>query len=160
MLRSLLPLLLLTLLCWLPVTPPAAASIHTYPEAEGRTMVRSLQTLRDSRDRAWQLVFFQRRQPGQVLQTELRLVGFPGLRLSHPQALMVRTGFGQQWQAPDDFGIEPNLTANVGQYDLAQVITALEGSPALELELPEDRLQLTVPPFIVREWQRLTDTPS
>jgi hypothetical protein len=58
--------------------PPAQASLHTYRERPGQVTVRSQQSLRDARDRAWQAVAFKRWQQGQYQGTYLRLVGFPG----------------------------------------------------------------------------------
>ncbi len=66
----------------LAITPPAFASIHKYPETGDRVMFRSVQSLRDNHDKAWQVVLYKRVQSGLVNSFNLRLVGFPGTVLS------------------------------------------------------------------------------
>lgn len=139
---------------------PAIASVHTYPEASGQVMYRSLQSLRDRSDNAWQAVLFKRLKLGQLDCLHLRLVGFPGFtELAHPKPLQITTGTGQVWTAADVFA-ESSLPANVGEYDLLQVMAQLDKDTPLRLSLPlegERVVELVVPPFAVREWRRVFD---
>ncbi len=155
----------LVLCLWLHLTRPVQASIHRYPEADGQVMYRSLQTLRDEGDRAWQTVLFKRVNHGQVTTLHLRLVAFPGAaELLHPRSLHVSaTGSSRQWDAPDVFAIaalDPALATSVGEYEFRDIMAQLETSLPLALTLPlqtGDSLSLTVPPFAVREWRKLLD---
>lgn len=155
----------LVLCFWLHLAHPAQASIHRYPEADGQVMYRSLQTLRDEGDRAWQTVLFKRVNQGQVTTLHLRLVSFPGAAtLQHPRSLHVTTtGSSSQWDAPDVFEIaalDPALATSVGEYDFRDVMAQLETNLPLNLTLSlptGDSLTLTVPPFAVREWRKLID---
>ncbi len=155
----------LWLCLWLAWTSTAQASIHRYPEGDGQVMYRSLQTLRDQGDRAWQTVLFKRVNHGQVTTLHLRLVGFPGgTELLHPRSLHVATtGASSQWDAPDVFAIaslDPDLASSVGEYDFRDVMAQLETNLPLSLTLPlqaGESLTLTVPPFAVREWRKLGD---
>jgi hypothetical protein len=149
-------LIALGLLLLLPL--PSQASVHVYPETGSRQMTRSLQTLRDAQDQAWQVVLFKRTEGQQTLGIYLRLVGFPGQVLPHPQNLAV--GYGtRRWQLADVFAQEPSLTANVGEYDAAPLLWELDGAPPLALTVGET-LHLTVPPYVVREWQQVVANES
>jgi hypothetical protein len=53
-------------------SPIAQASIHYYPAGSDQVMYRSLQTLRDERERAWQLVLFNRLKAGLTQSIHLR----------------------------------------------------------------------------------------
>ncbi|MEG4441712.1 DUF3122 domain-containing protein [Microcoleus sp. AT9_B5] len=50
----------------LAVSPPALASIHKYPETAETVMFRSVQSLRDTDDKAWQVVLYKRVKSGVV----------------------------------------------------------------------------------------------
>lgn len=152
------------------VSPEAFASLHTYPEGQDRVMYRSLQTLRDRGNRAWQVVLFKRLQSGQLESLHLRLVGFPGvIELEHPQPLQMTTGTEQVWQAPDTLrGGE--FAPNVGEYDVLAVLTQLDSNTPLRLALPVKQqaiasqfpkgvIELLIPPFVVQEWRQLVDQP-
>jgi hypothetical protein len=135
---------------------PVQAAVHVHLDAGDRPVVRSLQTVRDSQDRAWQAVLFKRGTDGPPV-AYLRLVGFPGqVYVSHPQPLSVAAG-PRQWQLPDVFSREPSLTPNVGEYDATQLLRDLEGTPPLELGLGQT-IKLTIPPFVLREWQQVLAT--
>lgn len=152
-------------------SPAALASIHTYPEGQERVMYRSLQTLRDRSNRAWQVVLFKRMQSDQVESLHLRLVGFPGVtELEHPQPLQITTGTEQVWQAPDALrGGE--FDPNVGEYDVLAMLTQLDSNTPLRLampvkqraitpsQFPEGVIELPIPPFVVQEWRQLVDQP-
>jgi len=160
------------LLGWaLPAIPAGLALqialIHPYLEGTGQVMVRSLQTLRDESDHAWQVVLFKRVQDGQVVDFRLRLVGYPGATyLAHAQPLTLSTGYGEDWTAPDVFGtsrLNDDLAGNVGEYDVRDIMLRLQTDTPLRLRLPLEggrSLSLTIPPFAVREWRQLLDWQS
>lgn len=144
----------------LTITGPALASIHKYPERADRVMFRSVQSLRDNQDKAWQVVLYKRVQSGLVNSFNLRLVGFPGTELQHPVALTVAAGDRKIGKAKDIWS-ESDLPVNVGEYDFKSIITQLESNQPLRLSLPvkgEPETELLVPPFGVREWRLLLDT--
>lgn len=139
---------------------PALASIHEYPETTDRTMFRSVQSLRDTDDQAWQVVLYKRVRSGIVYSFNLRLVGFPGIQLDHPVALKVVAGSLELGLAKDIWS-ESDLPVNVGEYDFKSIMAELESDRPLRLSLPvkgEKETTLLVPPFSVREWRVLLDT--
>jgi len=152
------------------VTPEAAqASIHEYREQPGQVTIRSRQSLRDRRDRAWQATLFQRYRGGHRQGTYLRLVGFPGVvGIAQDHPLVVATGVGQHWQAPAV--IDPQAKAwpeNVAQFEMTQVLADCSGAMPLELTLDlqnGESAQVVVAPFVVQEWldllQRSPETAS
>ncbi|MBM0743617.1 DUF3122 domain-containing protein [Phormidium sp. CLA17] len=138
-------------------SPPAIASVHTYPESDNYTMFRSLQTLRDQSDRAWQFVLFKRVHGGQVESIHLRVVGFPGSgELEHPADLQI-TSPQQTWMATDTLPQISPFPTNVGEYDALDVVTGLTSDAPLKLELPavKSKVAIAVPPFVVKEWRRV-----
>ncbi|MEG4285046.1 DUF3122 domain-containing protein [Microcoleus sp. A006_D1] len=139
---------------------PAFASIHKYPETADRVMFRSVQSLRDTDDKAWQVVLYKRVKSGVVNSLNLRLVGFPGTQLQHPVPLQVAAGSREIGKAKDIWS-DSDLPINVGEYDFKSIITQLESNRPLRLSLPvkgEPETALLVPPFSVREWRVLLDT--
>ena len=141
-------------------SPPALASIHKYPEAGDRVMFRSVQSLRDNEDKAWQVVLYKRVKSGVVNSLNLRLVGFPGTELQHPLPLKVASG-NQEIGKANDIWSESDLPINVGEYDFKSIITQLDSNRPLQLNLPvknQKAIELLVPPFSVREWRLLLDT--
>jgi hypothetical protein len=139
--------------------PPAFASIHKYPEAADRVMFRSVQSLRDNDDKAWQVVLYKRVKSGVVNSLNLRLVGFPGTELQHPLPLKVAAG-NQEIGKANDIWSDSDLPINVGEYDFKSIIVKLESNRPLRLNLPvkgEKETELLVPPFSVREWRLLLD---
>ncbi len=162
------PWMVLMVLLWGLVCPSAIASIHHYPEGEGREMVRSLQTLRESpnaklgplTERAWQVVLYKRLNQGQVTEVHLRLVGFPGVEVNHQGALVITPSTGQTATAPDVTLAGPALTPNAAEYDLRDFLATLDADIPLTLVVPlrSRNAQLVVPPFAVQEWRRLKDT--
>jgi len=131
----------------------ALAAIHRYPEGLNQVMWRSLQTLRDEDNTAWQIVVYKCLQSDQMVCLNLRLVGFPGVTKLARQPLLISTGSGQVWTVPTVTTVP--LPETAGEYDLQTVISELRGNPPLKLSLPgENRsIQLVVPPFVVQEWQ-------
>ncbi len=152
---------IITLCLGLTITnnPPALASIHKYPETGDRVMFRSVQSLRDNQDKAWQVVLYKRVRSGIVDSFNLRLVGFPGTQLDHPVALKVVAG-NLELALANDIWSESDLPVNVGEYDFKSMVAQLESDRPLGLNLPvpgKKDLQILVPTFAVREWRRLLD---
>jgi hypothetical protein len=137
---------------------PAFASVHTYPESPTQVMYRSLQTLRDATDKAWQTVLYKRLKSSQVDSVRLRLVGFPGTpELAGTAPLRIATGTGQVWTAPDVWA-DSSLPANVAEYDFLKIMAQLDSDTPLRLSLPLKNnrpVELLVPPFAVREWRKV-----
>lgn len=158
--RLLLGGLFLCLYLMVDNSKPAMASVHTYPEGSGQVMYRSLQSLRDGSDNAWQAILFKRIKSGQVDDLHLRLVGFPGItELAHPSPLQITTGTEKAWTAVDVL-VGSSLPNNVGEYDLLQVMTQLDKNTPLRLSLPlksQQIVDLLVPPFAVQEWRQVFD---
>ncbi|MEG4591972.1 DUF3122 domain-containing protein [Microcoleus sp. F6_B6] len=143
----------------LAVNPPAFASIHKYPETAETVMFRSVQSLRDTDDKAWQVILYKRVKSGVVKSLNLRLVGFPGTEMQHPVPLKVAAGKREIGKA-NDIWSESNLPINVGEYDFKSIITKLDSNRPLLLSLPvknQQETELLVPPFAVREWRLLLD---
>ncbi len=158
--RKTLTIISLCLYLTLAVSPPALASIHKYPEAGDRVMFRSVQSLRDTDEKAWQVVLYKRVKSGVVNSFNLRLVGFPGTQLEHPVPLNVAAG-SRAIGIANDIWSESDLPINVGEYDFKSIITQVESNQPLRLNLPvkgEKKAALLVPPFAVREWRLLLET--
>lgn len=147
----------LSLAGWFGWMQPTWASVHTYPEGAGAVMVRSLQTLRDDRDQAWQLVLFNRSQHGAIESVHLRLVGFPGkVIVQHPDPLRISSSTAA-WTAPDCTAEVPLLPLSTGEYDVQPAIAALPNNSPLQITLATtggDRT-LKIPPYAVREWREV-----
>jgi len=164
--RITLGLLLCLLALPLFILMPAAsamplASIHTYHERPGQTTFRSKQSLRDRRDRSWQVILFKRYQENELQGLYLRLVGFPGLAAVNAQKpLTIATGASAQWQARPALDSQTqSLPENAAQYDMLEVMKALSGDIPLQVEIPladGGIAELVVPPFAVHEWRDLT----
>ncbi|MEG4231625.1 DUF3122 domain-containing protein [Microcoleus sp. Pol11C3] len=157
--RRTLTVISLCLYIILAVSPPAFASIHKYPETAETVMFRSVQSLRDTDDKAWQVVLYKRVKSGVVKSLNLRLVGFPGTELQHPFPLKVAAGKREIGKANDIWN-ESGLPMNVGEYDFKSIITQVESNRPLLLNLPvknQNETQVLVPPFAVREWRLLLE---
>ena len=136
------------------------ASIHTYQEQPGQTTFRSKQSLRDRRDRSWQVILFKRYQAKDLQGLYLRLVGFPGIvSVKQKQPIIIATGASKQWQAKSELDPQtPELPEYAAQYNMAQAISELAGDIPLQVDISlkdGSTAQLVVPPFAVREWREL-----
>lgn len=140
----------------------AIASVHTYSEPTGSVLFRSLQTLRDDRDRAWQAVLYKQFRNQQYDFLHLRLVGFPGaVEFHHPAHLQIN------WEAEPPIVLvdvtPPNLSPNAAEFDIQPAMQKLSSSMPLRLELTSEQetvtsvLQLVIPPFVVQEWLQVTN---
>lgn len=138
---------------------PAAAEIRQTEEASGVLLSKSLHSLRDRAGNPWQVVLFKQVKAGEVASVNLRLVGFPGLaEFSHPAALTLKTATGEVFKAEDMF-VETAPAANVGQYDVKEILLDLPATEQLRLYLPTlgSSTDLPVPPAVVLEWQTVAN---
>ncbi len=137
---------------------PAFALIHRYPEGGDRVMVRSLQTLRDSQEHAWQLVLFKHQQGGKTQSIYLRLVGFPEVvQLQHPGEIELATlRSAKRWRAPEVLSGTPSVP-HIGEYDLMAVMGQIDTDSALRLTLPLQNAfeEIILPPYVIKEWRQL-----
>ncbi|WP_052288498.1 DUF3122 domain-containing protein [Leptolyngbya iicbica] len=148
--------------------PTAQASVHVYRERPGQVTVRSRLSLRDLSDRAWQVIAFKRTQGTALQGYYLRLVGFPGaveVDQQHPATVTAPTG--QSRQLP--WIVDPQaktLPPNVGQFDLAPLLTELDQALPLEVQVPllgMEPAEMAIAPFIVEEWlqvKRSDESPA
>ena len=137
--------------------PTAIASIHVYPEGDGQVMVRSLQTVRDRQDQAWQLTLFKRSQAGQLRSVHLRVVGFPGSAvIQHPDPLRLSVR-DRGWTAADVFTANTPFPDSVGEYDLMSVMAELTRTSPMQLLIPtaNSATEVIVPAQVVQEWRDL-----
>ncbi len=140
---------------------PLLAQLHAHPDENGTPLRRSLESLRDLDDQAWQLVAYRAAPQG---APRLRVVGYPGkLRLDHPTALLVRSG-PFRWALDDVTLANPQLAADgraaAAEFDLAPLLADLRQDRPLRLRLPGVFSELVVPPFVVAEWRQLNDAPA
>ncbi|MGD1851389.1 MAG: DUF3122 domain-containing protein [Cyanophyceae cyanobacterium] len=156
------------MLCFYPLSP-AQASVHTYPQNEtasnGGVMVRSLQALRDNRDRGWQVVLFavvdstNSKNKNNEITAHLRISGFPGTVVQRGTPLQVQQGT-QQWTLPDAFTLQTNLeanTENIGEYDAGELLESLKRIRPITLTVPlaAGDVAIVLPPFAVKEWLQI-----
>lgn len=136
----------------------AIASVHEYPAPEGGLMFRSLQTVRDEGDRAWQTVLYKQVSSSGESLIHLRLVGFPGVTAFEPAKPLVITVEAINAQLAPDVSPE-YLTTNAREYDLKATLDELSSSALLRLNLPlrTGQVELVIPPFVVREWRQVAD---
>ncbi|MFP4414689.1 DUF3122 domain-containing protein [Coleofasciculus sp.] len=148
---------LLIVIGWGSVTPPSAvASIRQIEEAPGQMLYQSRHTLPDETGQSWQIVLFKRVKAGEPKDISLRLVGFPGMaEFAHPQPLKIKTNTGKVLEAEDLFA-DQSPAANVGQYNITEVLSQLPTATGVKLSLPmkSDRTTtLRIPSVVILEWQ-------
>jgi len=138
---------------WLSAVPPVDARLQQQVEAPGQILYQSRHALRDSNRDSWQVVLFKRVEDGDTTALNLRLVGFPGrAEFQHPQDLGIAVG-DRVWQATDLFATEAPA-ANVGQFDLSDLLLQLPDRSAVELSLPvAGAPTLRVPAPVIVEWK-------
>jgi hypothetical protein len=145
----------LVVLTWLFGSHLAIASVQTYSDPNG-VLYRSLSSLQDDSDRAWQAVFYKQFQPGKSDSIHLRLVGFPNVvQLDHAQSLEIeanRSLLSAQDVTSQDFPIE-----YVGEYDFKPVLNQLDTDTKLTLilHLKSGEIRLKVPKATALEWWRV-----
>ena len=136
---------------------PALASIRQIEEAPGQILIQSRHTLKDEKDSSWQVVLFKRTKADGSSTIHLRLVDFPGLaNFAHPQPLTITTDAGDSFKAEDMFA-EKAPAANVGEFDVKNVLPQLPVTKLnLSLKMEDDNsTELIIPTEVVLEWQSL-----
>ncbi|MCU0517401.1 MAG: DUF3122 domain-containing protein [Oscillatoria sp. Prado101] len=135
---------------------PAVAAVSQMEEAPGQILVRSRHTLQDETGKSWQVVLFKRLKAGEGESLNLRLVGFPGVaEFSHPQPLEITAAKGEALTAADRFAAGAPA-ANVGEWDLLEILPQLPKNSPVRLSLPlgqNQSLKMRVPLPVVLEWQ-------
>lgn len=143
--------------------PPALAAIRELEESPGQMVYQSRATLPDQYGNSWQAIAFKRIRPDVSTVLYLRLVGFPGVaEIDRTQPLTLTNALGQTLLAEDAsqtmFTDATAPEANVGQYDLAPIVSNLSAVIPWQLSLPtlgSETVELSVPPTLVQEWQTL-----
>ena len=143
--------------------PPAIAEIRQLEEAPGQVVYQSRHTLHDQHNSSWQAIAFKRVRPDGSTVSYLRLVGFPNsVVIDRTQPLTLRDSLGKTLKAEDaSQQVFTDVTTpedNVGQYDLAPIVSDLQSVIPLQLSLPtikSEPVELVVSPAIVQEWQAL-----
>lgn len=142
---------------------PASAAIRQLEEAPGQVVYQSRQTLKDQHGNSWQTIAFKRIRPGENPVIFLRLVAFPGVAsIDRSQDLTLVDSLGKALTANDAsakvFTDETSPEPNVGQYDLAPIISELQPTLPLKLSLPttqSEPVEILVPSALVEEWKTL-----
>ena len=141
----------------------ATAAIRQLEEAPGQVDYQSRQTLQDQHGNSWQTIAFKRTRPGKNPAFFLRLVAFPGVAsIDRSQPLALTNSLGKLLIANDAsakiFTHETLPEPNVGQYDLAPIISELQPTLPLKLSLPTTQfepVEILVPASLVKEWKTL-----
>ncbi|NCS42740.1 MAG: DUF3122 domain-containing protein [Microcystis aeruginosa G13-05] len=130
-------------------------------EGPGQLLYQSRHSLRDDTGSTWQVVLFKRIKDGETLEISLRLVGFPeGIEFLHGERLTITTAKGEILAAKDAFA-EKSPAANVGQYEMQDILPQLPVTEAIELSLPlEAPRHLNIPIPVLLEWQSLLFSPN
>lgn len=141
---------------------PAAASIRTMEEVPGQMLYQSRHSLRDNRGEAWQVILFKRSKADRSTSLHLRLVSFPGTaEFVHPQPLTLTARGGERWEAKDVLA-EKAPAANVGEYDLNDILNRVPNFGSVQLALVMSNnfeVAIAIPPEIVLEWQTVAGSP-
>lgn len=133
---------------------PSFADVRQHEFVPGEIIYQSRQSMRDIDRRPWQVVLFKKVRGEVVSNIELRLVGFPDqIEFNHPDALLIHTRTGQDFQAVDQFA-ENAPTPNVGQYDLTDILEQLPTDEPIVLDLPTQQgVVLKIPVSVILEWK-------
>jgi hypothetical protein len=134
----------------------ALALTRQQTEGMGQLLYQSRHSLRDEIGSPWQVVLFKRVKDGETVEISLRLVGFPEeIEFVHPERLTITTAKGEILVANDVFAQE-SPAANVGQYQMQDILPQLPVTEAIELSLPlENPRTLQIPTPVLLEWQSL-----
>ncbi len=135
----------------------AQAKIQLSEAEDGKSISRSLESLRDLDYQTWQVVVY----PKNSLEEDLvlRIVGYPGtLRMDHPTALEVHAGL-RDWLLKDITLSNPKLANDsreaAAEFDLTPLLIDLSNNRPLRLMLPNVFSDLPIPPYLVKEWRSL-----
>ena len=136
----------------------AIALISQQEEAPKQTLYQARHNLRDEGGNIWKVVFYKRTKAGEIEDINLRSIGFPGsVEFSHPQPLIIRTNNGKVIEAEDEFA-EGSPGANVGEYNLKEIVSEFPQNRALSLFLPlksQGRVEMKIPLAVILEWQEV-----
>ena len=142
---------------------PATAAIQQLEEAPGQVIYQSRQTLQDQHGNSWQTIAFRRIRSGNSPVLFLRFVAFPGVTsIDRSPPLALTNSLSKILTANDAsakiFTDETSPEPNVGQYDLAPIISELQPTLPLKLSLPttqSEPVEILVPSSLVEEWKTL-----
>ena len=146
---------------WMGIVPAAMARSDFVREAPGQMLYKSFQSLRDERGRPWQAIAFKRSFPDGHAWMLLRLVGFPDTAVVRRGAELLLTNYrGQTFMATDASDrifVDNAVPANVGQFDIAEIVLQLDASIPLKLVLAtrDGDVAIAVPAGAVEEWQAI-----
>lgn len=135
---------------------PALAMYSQVEEPPKGILFRSRESLRDRSGQSWQVVVFRYAKPEGMTSVTLRLVGFPGAaEFLHQEPLQIDSD-RDEWQVFES-PVAPQLSPNVGEYDVTAIVPQFPTTSSLKLRLPLKEAQvLRIPPFVVEEWQRVS----
>ena len=153
-----LRLVSLVLVLWGTIAPlPALAVYSQVEEPPQGILFRSRESLRDRSGQSWQVVVFRYAKLEGMTPVTLRLVGFPGATdFLHQEPLRIDSE-RDEWQVFES-PVAPQLSSHVGEYDVTAIVTQLPTTHSLKLRLPLKEAQvLRIPPFVVEEWQRVSN---
>lgn len=139
-------------------TEESTAILRQHHDAPGVLRYHSQVSIKDKQGYTWQVLLFKKINPGAKQDLHLRLVGFPGVfDFFHPHSLEIVTAEGKLLSAFDVFATS-YPAANVGEYNLTDVLPKLPTIESLELNLPvsgKEKNVLEIPEEVVVEWQLL-----
>ncbi|NJM23256.1 MAG: DUF3122 domain-containing protein [Richelia sp. RM1_1_1] len=136
----------------------STAMLRQHHDAPGVLRYHSQVSIKDKQQYSWQVLLFKKINPGAKTELNLRLVGFPGVfEFAHPHSLEIITASGKLLAVPDVFAAS-SPSANVGEYNLTDVLPKLTTIESLQLNLPlldGEKKILEIPQSVVMEWQLL-----
>ncbi|BAT53113.1 hypothetical protein NOS3756_20720 [Nostoc sp. NIES-3756] len=136
----------------------AIALLRQHHDSPGILRYHSQVSIKDEFGYAWQVLLFKQNYNNPVPDLRLRLVAFPGVvEIAHPQPLEIEATGGKLLLASDAYALTAPA-ANVGEYELNEVLVKLPTINALKLYVPvksEKPLVLNIPGSVVTEWQWL-----
>ncbi|MEA5583338.1 DUF3122 domain-containing protein [Nodularia harveyana UHCC-0300] len=136
----------------------AQALLREHHDSPGVLHYHSQVSIKDDQGYAWQVVLFKQNYDNPVKELRLRVVGFPGVaEIAHPQPLEIEAASGKLLSASDAYGLTAPA-ANVGEYEVTNILPQLPTTDALKLYVPTASgtpLVLKIPNNVVTEWQWL-----
>ncbi len=153
-----LRLVSLVLVLWGTIAPLPALAVYSQGEEPPQGMLfRSRESLRDRSGQSWQVVVFRYAKLEGMTPVTLRLVGFPGAAEFLRQEPLRIDSERDEWQVFES-PVAPQFSSNVGEYDVTAIVMQLPTTRSLKLRLPLKEAQvLRIPPFVVEEWQRVSN---
>jgi hypothetical protein len=153
---ALVILITLTVSTW--GMPSAQALLRQHHDSPGVLRYHSQVSLKDQQGYTWQVLLFKQNYENPVKNLRLRVVGFPGVvEIAHPQPLEMEGASGKLLTASDVYALTAPA-ANVGEYELTNVLAKLPTTDSLKLYIPvrsQKPVVLNVPQSVIIEWQWL-----